>query len=123
MPGVDAVFAALSDPTRRAVVRSLAERPGLTASLLAQQLPVTRQAVSKHLAALSDAGLVQSRRQGRETRYTLTPAPLAEAMEWMVEVGAEWDVRLERLSVTADTEVRRRNQGVDRMKTRANPSQ
>jgi ArsR family transcriptional regulator, cadmium/lead-responsive transcriptional repressor len=123
VPGVDAVFAALSDPTRREVIRSLAERPGLTASLLAGELPVTRQAVSKHLAALSDAGLVQARREGRETRYTLTPAPLAGAMEWMVEVGAEWDVRLERLAVTADTEVRRRNQSVGRTKTRANPSQ
>ena len=99
VPGVDAVFAALSDPTRREVVRSLAERPGLTASLLAEELPVTRQAIAKHLAALSGAGLVQARREGRETRYTLTPAPLAEAMAWMVEVGAEWDVRLERLAV------------------------
>ena len=122
MPGVDAVFAALSDPTRREVVRSLAERPGLTASLLAEELPVTRQAIAKHLAALSGAGLVQARREGRETRYTLTPAPLAAAMEWMVEVGAEWDVRLERLTVTADKEVRRRSQSDDRTKSRANPS-
>jgi DNA-binding transcriptional ArsR family regulator len=122
VPGVDAVFAALSDPTRREVVRSLAERPGLTASLLAEELPVTRQAVSKHLAALSGAGLVHARREGRETRYTLTPAPLAAAMEWMIEVGAEWDVRLERLRVTADTEVHRRNQSVDRTETPANPS-
>jgi ArsR family transcriptional regulator, cadmium/lead-responsive transcriptional repressor len=101
VPGVDAVFAALSDPTRREVVRSLAERPGLTASLLAGELPVTRQAVSKHLVALSEAGLVAARREGRETRYTLTPAPLAGAMAWMVEVGAEWDARLERLSRSA----------------------
>jgi DNA-binding transcriptional ArsR family regulator len=101
VPGVDAVFAALSDRTRREVVRSLAERPGLTASLLAEKLPVSRQAVSKHLTALSDAGLVKARREGRETRYTLTPAPLADAMEWMVEVGAEWDVRLERLRRSA----------------------
>ena len=98
MPGVDAVFAALSDPTRREVIRSLAERPGLTASLLAGELPVTRQAVAKHLAALSDAGLVEARREGRETRYTLTPAPLADAMEWMLSVGAEWDARLARLA-------------------------
>jgi DNA-binding transcriptional ArsR family regulator len=101
VPGVDAVFAALSDPTRREVIRSLAARPGMTASLLADELPVTRQAVSKHLAALSGAGLVEARREGRETRYTLTPAPLAGAMEWMVEVGAEWDVRLERLRRSA----------------------
>jgi DNA-binding transcriptional ArsR family regulator len=100
VPGVDvgAVFAALADPTRREVVRSLAEHSGLTASLLAEDLPMTRQAVSKHLAALSTAGLVTARREGRETRYTLTPAPLGEAIEWMTDVGAEWDSRLERLS-------------------------
>jgi DNA-binding transcriptional ArsR family regulator len=91
------VFAALADPTRREVMRSLAAQPGLTASHLAGELPMTRQAVSKHLAALSGAGLVQARREGRETRYTLTPAPLAGAMQWMSDVGAEWDTRLARL--------------------------
>jgi DNA-binding transcriptional ArsR family regulator len=103
VPGVDVgdVFSALADPTRRAVVRSLAERPGLTASHLAGELPMTRQAVAKHLHALSGAGLVQGRREGRETRYTLTPAPLAEAIEWMTSVGAEWDERLARLAQRA----------------------
>ena len=100
MPGVDvgAVFSALADPTRREVVRSLAAEPGLTASHLAGELPITRQAVAKHLNALSGAGLVQARREGRETRYTLTPAPLAEAIEWMTAVGAQWDERLARLA-------------------------
>jgi ArsR family transcriptional regulator, cadmium/lead-responsive transcriptional repressor len=101
--GVDvgAVFSALADPTRREVVRSLASQPGLTASHLAGELPMTRQAVSKHLNALSGAGLVQARREGRETRYTLTPAPLAEAIEWMTAVGAQWDARLARLAHSA----------------------
>jgi DNA-binding transcriptional ArsR family regulator len=102
VPGLDqdvgAVFAALADPTRREVVRSLAAQPGLTASSLAGELPMTRQAVSKHLNALSGAGLVTARREGRETRYTLTPAPLAGAMEWMAEVGGQWDERLTRLA-------------------------
>ena len=97
MPGLSEVFGALADPTRREVLRSLAERPGLTASHLAGELPMTRQAVSKHLSALSGAGLVQARREGRETRYTLTPAPLAGAMEWMAEVGGQWDERLARV--------------------------
>ena len=101
MPGLNEVFAALADPTRREVMRSLAEQPGLTASSLAGDLPMSRQAVSKHLSALSGAGLVQARREGRETRYTLTPAPLADAMRWMVDVGAEWDERLERLRRSA----------------------
>jgi DNA-binding transcriptional ArsR family regulator len=105
VPGVDvgAVFSALADPTRREVVRSLAERPGLTASHLAGELPMTRQAVTKHLNALSGAGLVSARREGRETRYTLTPAPLAEAIDWMTAVGAEWDDRLERLRRSAQS--------------------
>jgi ArsR family transcriptional regulator, cadmium/lead-responsive transcriptional repressor len=103
VPGVDvgAVFAALADPTRREVVRSLAEQPGLTASRLAGELPMTRQAVAKHLSALSGAGLVTARREGRETRYTLTPAPLAEAIDWMTSVGAQWDERLARLAKRA----------------------
>ncbi len=98
---VGAVFTALADPTRREVLRTLAAEPGLTASYLAGELPMTRQAVSKHLSALAGAGLVQARREGRETRYTLTPAPLAEAMEWMAAVGAQWDARLARLAQRA----------------------
>ena len=102
VPGLNEVFGALADPTRREVLRSLAERPGLTASHLAGELPMTRQAVSKHLSALSGAGLVTARREGRETHYTLTPAPLAGAMEWMADVGAEWDERLARLATRSE---------------------
>ena len=91
------VFDALADPNRRYVIQALAQRPTVTATELAAELPVTRQAVSKHLAALGDAGLVESARQGRETRYRLTPGPLGEAMDWMAEVGADWDTRLTRL--------------------------
>ena len=95
---IGAVFAALADPTRRQVVRSLSRQPDLTASRLAGELPMTRQAVTKHPAALDRAGLVSARREGRETRYTLTPAPLADAMRWMDDVGAEWDARLAKLA-------------------------
>jgi DNA-binding transcriptional ArsR family regulator len=99
--GVDAVFAALSDPTRREVMAALAREPSLTASRLAGELPVTRQAVAKHLAALDRAGLVRASRAGRETRYELTPAPLGDAMEWMTAVGARWDSSLARLAARA----------------------
>jgi DNA-binding transcriptional ArsR family regulator len=92
-----AVFAALADPTRRAVVRALASQPTTTASALAEELPITRQAISKHLATLAAAGLVSRAREGRETRYRLTPAPLDDAMQWMASVGAQWDDRLARL--------------------------
>jgi DNA-binding transcriptional ArsR family regulator len=88
------VFDALADPNRRYVLEALAERATATATELAAELPVTRQAVSKHLAALNEAGLVQSRREGRETLYELTPGPLGTAMDWMASVGAQWDARL-----------------------------
>ena len=91
------VFDALADPNRRYVVEALAQRPTATATELAAELPVTRQAVSKHLAALGEAGLVESERLGRETRYRLTPGPLGQAMDWMADVGASWDARLMQL--------------------------
>ena len=75
---VDAVFFALGDPSRRGLLRRIAEVGAATATELAAELPVTRQAVSKHLRALAGAGLVRARRSGRETRYELTPEPLGE---------------------------------------------
>ena len=92
-----AVFAALADPTRRHLVAKLAEHGGATATGLAAELPISRQAVAKHLAALGGAGLVEGRRRGRETLYELRPQRLDEAAEWIAAVGAEWDDRLERL--------------------------
>jgi DNA-binding transcriptional ArsR family regulator len=94
---VDAIFAALADPTRRDVIGRLAREPA-SASRLALELPVSRQAVAKHLAALDRAGLVAARREGRELRYALNPEPMADAMAWMASVGARWDERLARLA-------------------------
>ena len=91
------VFNALADPNRRHLLNQLAERDTATATELAAGLPVTRQAVAKHLAALGEAGLVTSERQGRETRYRLSPAPLADAVSWIADVGGEWDARLDAL--------------------------
>jgi DNA-binding transcriptional ArsR family regulator len=91
------VFSALADPTRREVVGYLAVHGDATATELAGVLPVTRQAVSKHLAALGAAGLVERRKTGREARYRLTPEPLSDAAAWMAEVGAQWDERLANL--------------------------
>jgi len=79
------VFGALADPSRRQVIGYLSARGTATATELTGELPMTRQAVAKHLATLADAGLVESERQGRETRYRLT------------ETGAEWDDRLDNL--------------------------
>jgi DNA-binding transcriptional ArsR family regulator len=82
---LDQVFSALADPSRRHVLGYLSERGTATATELTGELPITRQAVSKHLAALAGAGLVESERRGRELRYHLT------------RTGSEWDERLDAL--------------------------
>jgi DNA-binding transcriptional ArsR family regulator len=97
------VFAALADRTRRAVLRHVAERGPVTATELADELPVSRQAVAKHLAVLQDAGLVTPRKQGRENRFTATTAPLAAAERWLADAGRAWDDRLSRLAARAGT--------------------
>lgn len=104
MPGVDVglVFSALADPTRREVVRSLAVRPGLTASHLAGELPITRQAVTKHLHVLADAGLARGTRQGRERLWQLDPAPLEEARRYLDLVSEQWDAALLRLKAAVE---------------------
>lgn len=95
MPGgLGAVFAALADGRRRYVLEEIARRGSVTATELAAELPVSRQAVAKHLAALREAGLVRASRSGREARYALTPEPMGEAARWMEDVGATWDARL-----------------------------
>jgi DNA-binding transcriptional ArsR family regulator len=94
---IGAVFSALADPTRRRVVVRMAQGGPLTASQLASNMPVSRQAVVKHLQALGQAGLVSAERRGREVQYRLDPAPLAGARSWMDAIGARWDSRLEAL--------------------------
>jgi DNA-binding transcriptional ArsR family regulator len=96
-PSVDAIFSALSDGTRRDVLRSLSLDGPSTSTELAARLPVSRQAVAKHLELLEEAGLVRASAEGRARRFRVTPGPLTEAMGWMVDVGAEWDERLEAL--------------------------
>jgi DNA-binding transcriptional ArsR family regulator len=105
--GVDRVFAALGDPGRRDLMQAIAQRGTATATELAADRPVTRQAVSKQLAALADAGLVRARREGRETRYEVTPGPLEAAVSWMADVGGQWDDRLAALGRHLDTRQRR----------------
>lgn len=94
--GADSVFAALGDPTRRHLIESLASAPA-TATDLARELPITRQAVAKHLELLRGAELVTTERRGRETRYSLQPERLGAVSSWVDSVGAEWTVRLTRL--------------------------
>jgi len=94
-----AVFEALADPVRRRLLSQLSDSPA-TATELAADLPISRQAVAKHLASLSEAGLLQRERAGRDVRYRVTPAPLTEAVSWMASVGGQWDDRLARLTTT-----------------------
>jgi DNA-binding transcriptional ArsR family regulator len=103
-----AVFGALAEPMRRQLLQTIAQHPA-TATELASELPITRQAVTKHLNSLSEAGLLERERAGRDIRYRLTPAPLTEAMSWMVQVGGQWDDRLSRLSGTLTADERPRH--------------
>jgi len=89
-------FAALGDPTRRQLVTWLATRPA-TATELASRLPVTRQAIVKHLGVLQDAQLVAKQRDGREVRYRLEAERLDAAAAWIATVTARWETRLARL--------------------------
>ena len=99
---MDAIFTALGDRTRRGVVERLSRGGTVTATTLAARLPITRQAVSKHLAALEEADLVTADRVGRETHYRLRPDRLTDAARWIQTVGAEWDDRLEALRRTLE---------------------
>jgi DNA-binding transcriptional ArsR family regulator len=100
--GADGVFAALADPTRRYVLRALVQGGPSTATALAARLPVSRQAVGKHLAVLERAGLVHARRVGRESRYVPQTAPVATAASWLTGLVTEWDDRLARLAGPAE---------------------
>ena len=78
-------------------MEAVSERGSATATELAADRDITRQAVAKQLAMLADAGLLHARREGRETRYEVTTEPLGAAMQWIVDVGGRWDERLSRL--------------------------
>lgn len=95
---LDALFGALADPTRRALLSRLIHTGPDTATRLADEYPLTRQAVTKHLRALVDAGLATPRREGREVTYVATPERLADAVTWMADASPRWDRRMDRLA-------------------------
>lgn len=92
---VEDVFVALADPTRRHILDSLASQGRGTASTLAAELPVSRQAVVKHLAVLD--------RAGREVRYLVCPEKLAATAQWMTGLAAQWDTRLQAIKRLAES--------------------
>jgi DNA-binding transcriptional ArsR family regulator len=96
------LFASLADPTRRDLIDRLAAHGPVTASVLAHDYEVTRQAIVKHLGVLLEAGVVTSQRHGNEVRYALVPGALAPATDWLERVGNRWDRRLAALRKRVD---------------------
>jgi DNA-binding transcriptional ArsR family regulator len=88
------LWAAVAEPSRLRLLDVLLAKGDATPTMLAEELPFTRQAVSKHLAVLDRAGLVEARREGREVRYAVEPEQLALAARAMSERAALWDRRL-----------------------------
>jgi DNA-binding transcriptional ArsR family regulator len=100
---LDRAFAALSDPTRRAMLARLERAPGLSVSALAQPLAIKLPTVLKHLEVLSQAGLVRREKQGRTVTVSLTPEPLRAATEWLTRYERFWSHSLDRLTEVAET--------------------
>ena len=99
----DELWTALGDPTRRRMVDLLLADGSGTATSLSGRLPVTRQAVAKHLGVLERAELVVARRDGREVRYVVDEAQFARAVAQLASVGAAWDARLRRIKSIAES--------------------
>jgi DNA-binding transcriptional ArsR family regulator len=98
----DDLWSAVGDPTRRRMLDLLLIDGGGTATTLSERLPVTRQAVAKHLGVLTRVGLVHGTPYGRERRYRADEAQLARAVAQLTSVGATWDARLRRISRIAE---------------------
>lgn len=99
----DDLWSAIGDPTRRRMLDLLLTGGPGTATSLADQLPVTRQAVAKHLGVLDRAGLVRANRAGREVRYRVDEAQFERAVAQLQQVGTAWDARLRRIKRIAET--------------------
>lgn len=98
----DEVLAAMADPTRRQLLATLAGGGPSTATELADTLPITRQAVAKHLAVLSRAGLVTSSKHGRDVRFAVETTDLARTADWLGQLAVEWDTRLAAIKQIAE---------------------
>ncbi len=98
----DDLWSAIGDPTRRRLLDLLLADGGGTATSLSEHLPVTRQAVAKHLAVLDRVGLVHGAASGRERRYRVDDAQLARAAQQLASVGSQWDGRLRRIARIAE---------------------
>ena len=106
----DELWSAIGDPTRRRMLDLLLLDGVGTATSLGQQLPVSRQAVAKHLAVLDRVGLVRATPAGREKKYRVHEARLADVVAQLASVGSGWDARLQRIKRIAETIQRQQNQ-------------
>jgi len=102
--GLDRTFAALADPTRRAILARLGEQQGLSVSELARPLPMSLPAVMKHLDVLSDAGLVARTKTGRIVACRLNATPMESAMNWLNRYERFWTEQLDRLAAFVEEE-------------------
>jgi len=100
---VEGVLSALADPTRRELLEHLSRQGRATATTLAAELPISRQAVVQHLAVLDGVGLVAARREGRERRFEVRTDPLTEVARWMESLAAQWDGRLQAIRRIAES--------------------
>jgi DNA-binding transcriptional ArsR family regulator len=105
----DALWSAIGDPTRRALLDLLLEAGPRTATSLAEEVPVTRQAVAKHLTVLDRVGLVHAVPAGRERHFRIDEAQLARAVAQLSAVGSAWDARLRRIKRIAEAIEKQRN--------------
>jgi len=103
----DDLWSAIGDPTRRLMLDLLLDEGGGTATSLSERLPVTRQAVAKHLVVLDRVGLVHATAIGREKQFRVDPGQLARAVAQLADVGAAWDARLHRIRRIAEQIQRR----------------
>ena len=101
---LDRTFAALADPTRRALLARLDEEEGLTVSELARPFPVSLPAIMKHLDVLSDAGLIERTKSGRTVTCQLKAAPMEQAMNWLARYERYWTEQLDRLAAFLEEE-------------------
>ena len=107
----DDLWSAIGDPTRRSLIDLLLSAGPGTATSLAAQLPVTRQAVAKHLAVLDRVGLVHAVPAGRERHFRVDDAQLERAVAQLTAVGSAWDARLRRIKRIAEAIEKQTNDG------------
>src|SRR5262245_36240746 len=106
----DELWAAVGDPSRRRVLDAVLAHGEATPTMLARELPLTRQAITKHLVVLDRAGLLERRRQGREVRYVVSAERLAAAAGVMARAAARWDARLATIKQIAEGVHQRRSE-------------